>query len=920
MDQKTYNREEVVRTLNLFVGKGNIAEIRILNAFGSKNRSDSGYFNNFEQAAGCLKSYGESPKNPGIYFVLNPFSSELMARAANRIHERATDTTQDSDITRRIWLFIDCDPKRKTGISSTDEEWERSKNKAKQVANWLIDDMGFPEPVIATSGNGFHLHFRIDIPADDASRNLVKSFLRAIAAKFDDDSVTIDTKVFNAARICKLYGTMARKGDSTTERPHRMSRLLHVPSELVTVQMDQLQKIASMAPAEKKPAAKNSSGKKTGIHAVDRCRAYLQKVPGAIAGASGHDWTYHAACVAVIDFDLSIDDALPLLQEWNEKCEPPWSESDLMHKLESVDKLPDERGKALQTDRQKWEAEQELIIRTKSAGSPEPAVELDPLAYDRKILADCGITYVAQHDSTGQIEIFSEVTQKFTMIKDPAGIKYEQLVLAGGHRIRQMIARNMDDSGTYSLNEVKLAIASIAAQTSVVEDKLGVGVWENNGSLIVVNARRLGMINGVPELQITSSPVQYGTAYDIGDRCDWINLEQLRDEVASVQMEPGKLHVPDVEGLRNLFGNWRFLQPINVFPEVLAGMVLATYVQTLWHWRPQIFLTGQAYAGKSTMFKMISRIFGPLCKMSSNSSAAGLRQFLACSGRIVLCDELEKSRHRKEILEMIRASGRGDESFRGTASHQHMGFRLQHIFWCASIESGLQSEADQSRFIVAELRKVDKKIDLPSPEELEAMGRRLAAVAIVNFRAARQLTERLLDNRPKEVHGRICESYAVPCAMYATSVGMSWEESITLYQSALGAIGEGEDIESDSDALLQEIMLAKIRVSNYERQVMEMVMTPSGYEMELRNNGVYVTQDEILLNRRSVSKILSNEWKEKRIDTLLMRIDGARRVVKRFGKSTMRFIAIPRSAVSEIEIENREPRFEDQAKADIFQW
>jgi len=27
--------------------------------------------------------------------------------------------------------------------------------------------------------------------------------------------------VFNPARICKLYGTLSRKGDSTPERPHR---------------------------------------------------------------------------------------------------------------------------------------------------------------------------------------------------------------------------------------------------------------------------------------------------------------------------------------------------------------------------------------------------------------------------------------------------------------------------------------------------------------------------------------------------------------------------------------------------------------------------------------------------------------------------------------------------------------------------
>ena len=72
MSQSVYERSEVIRALNLFVGKGGIAEIRIMNAFGVKGRNDSGYFDNFAQAAGALQQYAMSPKNPGIYFVLNP--------------------------------------------------------------------------------------------------------------------------------------------------------------------------------------------------------------------------------------------------------------------------------------------------------------------------------------------------------------------------------------------------------------------------------------------------------------------------------------------------------------------------------------------------------------------------------------------------------------------------------------------------------------------------------------------------------------------------------------------------------------------------------------------------------------------------------------------------------------------------------
>lgn len=43
---------------------------------------------------------------------------------------------------------------------------------------------------------------------------------------FSDDELKIDTTNFNPSRICKLYGTMARKGSNTEENPHRLSYLL----------------------------------------------------------------------------------------------------------------------------------------------------------------------------------------------------------------------------------------------------------------------------------------------------------------------------------------------------------------------------------------------------------------------------------------------------------------------------------------------------------------------------------------------------------------------------------------------------------------------------------------------------------------------------------------------------------------------
>lgn len=76
----------------------------------------------------------------------------------------------------------------------------------------------------------------------------------------------------------------------------------------------------------------------------DRAAKYLQHVPPAVSGQGGHNQTFRAACVLVIGFGLSPDRAYPILDGWNQSCQPPWSEKDLRHKLSDADKHSGERG------------------------------------------------------------------------------------------------------------------------------------------------------------------------------------------------------------------------------------------------------------------------------------------------------------------------------------------------------------------------------------------------------------------------------------------------------------------------------------------------------------------------------------------------------------------------------------------------
>jgi RepB DNA-primase N-terminal domain len=66
---------------------------------------------------------------------------------------------------------------------------------------------------------------------------------------------------------------------------------------------------------------------------IERARRYLAALPPAIAGQHGDVTTFRTCCRLVRGFLLSDAEALAILDEWNARCAPPWSERELLDKL-----------------------------------------------------------------------------------------------------------------------------------------------------------------------------------------------------------------------------------------------------------------------------------------------------------------------------------------------------------------------------------------------------------------------------------------------------------------------------------------------------------------------------------------------------------------------------------------------------------
>ena len=236
---------ELARTVGILFSPGDVVELRTF----KDGATYSGYFDNHQELVKAAAKHDE--RGHDVYITLNKLPEEIAYRRYNRVERmKGRDaSTSDKDVERRTFLFIDADCERVAGISSTDEEKQRSRQKVLEVRDYL-SAQGWPEPIVCDSGNGYHLLYPVDLPADQASLELVAGVLEALDFKFSDDAVKIDTTTKNAARITKFYGTTAKKGDDLPRRPHRPSKILEVAEEPGSVGKEQLARVAAMKPEE----------------------------------------------------------------------------------------------------------------------------------------------------------------------------------------------------------------------------------------------------------------------------------------------------------------------------------------------------------------------------------------------------------------------------------------------------------------------------------------------------------------------------------------------------------------------------------------------------------------------------------------------------------------------------------------------
>lgn len=256
--------DAIAADLARFVAPDQYTELRALHV-GGRGRTFSGWFDGKHLTDLARNALALTRQAAGVYFTPNPVHPRTAAKRLNRVFDvhRGFTLSHDSDIIERRFLLIDLDPVRLFNARfgplcpkcdrrheggpegcdvfppvptqedpTTSRELVWTIRTARRYLLPALAGLGFAEPVEMLSGNGIHLIYQLSpLPGGPCPPNdPAAAILRELDARFSCTGMKIDAATYNPARMLKVPGTFARKGELTHFRPHRRVRLLRVPN------------------------------------------------------------------------------------------------------------------------------------------------------------------------------------------------------------------------------------------------------------------------------------------------------------------------------------------------------------------------------------------------------------------------------------------------------------------------------------------------------------------------------------------------------------------------------------------------------------------------------------------------------------------------------------------------------------------
>lgn len=249
----------------------------------------------------------------------------------------------------------------------------------------------------------------------------------------------------------------------------------------------------------------------------------------------------------------------------------------------------------------------------------------------------------------------------------------------------------------------------------------GRGAWraEDGRGLIL----HLGTHLVVDGALMRAGIVHEGKAYPVGAA-----LPAPAREIMASDLE----HLPGVELLEHLV-SWNWARG-EVDARLMLGWCACAMVGGALDWRPYVFATGDAGAGKSTLVKYVMHVLGgeDAVLKPEDATEAGISQTLGVDSVPVLLDEAENEvddKRAEKLIRLARRAASGNQRLRGGADGKSTLSVIRSCFLFAAINAPTMGDQDMSRMAMLAMRPIAEGRKRAMPwrnwNAVTAMGRAL---------------------------------------------------------------------------------------------------------------------------------------------------------------------------------------------------
>jgi hypothetical protein len=185
------------------------------------------------------------------------------------------------------------------------------------------------------------------MPNDPVHTALIKKFLETLAAMFPG----VDTSTYNAARVCKLYGTMVRKGPETPDRPNRVANIRDIPAEIKIVSEEMIRNVAYP----------EVEGQTTQLPETEIKRTFDPAIGDIVKKGERHT-RFKSRVASMLNRREPYDIILSACLTENQKFDPPMDEKEAIAEIKSLhdNLLPKELKSRERKDKEKENVEKTL--------------------------------------------------------------------------------------------------------------------------------------------------------------------------------------------------------------------------------------------------------------------------------------------------------------------------------------------------------------------------------------------------------------------------------------------------------------------------------------------------------------------------------------------------------------------------------